>query len=151
MMRLIFQVSLSKPKRNFDLGKSDVVVEHQEYMEALMRKLKAPRCLYEDPFTIVENSTKKYHVYDEATHWKQRKPMISYFFYIQITICFLYVLIYNMFFIFLAWREVCKCWAIQRVSYLLLFGKWFLFVVQNSQWQSNCKIWSKERKTQGSK
>ncbi|PWA38161.1 hypothetical protein CTI12_AA584760 [Artemisia annua] len=37
-------VTTSKPKRIFDLGESEVLIEHEEYMEALMRKLKAPGC-----------------------------------------------------------------------------------------------------------
>ncbi|GJU78645.1 pentatricopeptide repeat-containing protein [Tanacetum coccineum] len=61
------------PKRMFDMGISDTVKEHEQDMNALMRRIKGKGCELKDPFTMVDK-TEKYPIYDEATHWKLKKP-----------------------------------------------------------------------------
>ncbi|GKA36474.1 hypothetical protein Tco_0722965, partial [Tanacetum coccineum] len=61
------------PKRMFDIGISDTVKEHEQDMNALMRRIKGNGCELKDPFTMIDK-TKKYPIYDEATYWKLKKP-----------------------------------------------------------------------------
>ncbi|GJW15284.1 pentatricopeptide repeat-containing protein, partial [Tanacetum coccineum] len=61
------------PKRMFDMGISDTVKEHELDVNALMRRIKGKGCELKDPFTMVDK-TEKYPIYDEATHWKLKKP-----------------------------------------------------------------------------
>ncbi|GJZ09132.1 putative reverse transcriptase domain-containing protein, partial [Tanacetum coccineum] len=57
-------------------GESDIVIEHKEYMDKLMYRLRDVGDDLTDPFTILENEkpTKKFPIHDEQTHWKMRKP-----------------------------------------------------------------------------
>ncbi|GJU25610.1 disease resistance TIR-NBS-LRR class family protein [Tanacetum coccineum] len=64
------------PKRMFDIGISDTVKEHEQDMNALMRRIKGKGCELKDPFTMVDK-TEKYPIYDEATHWKLKKPKLG--------------------------------------------------------------------------
>ncbi|GKF04708.1 hypothetical protein Tco_0035376, partial [Tanacetum coccineum] len=64
------------PKRMFDIGISDTVKEHEQDMNALMRRIKGKGCELKDPFTMVDK-TEKYLIYDEATHWKLKKPKLG--------------------------------------------------------------------------
>ncbi|GJU06343.1 hypothetical protein Tco_1122773 [Tanacetum coccineum] len=64
------------PKRMFDIGISDTVKEHEQDMNALMRRIKGKGCELKDPFTMVDK-TMKYPIYDEATHWKLKKPKLG--------------------------------------------------------------------------
>ncbi|GKB86872.1 hypothetical protein Tco_0959144 [Tanacetum coccineum] len=66
--------SISHPKRVVDISLNATVLEHEAYMETLIKKLRGSKCRKKDPFTIVEKSRDKYPVYDEGTHWKMRKP-----------------------------------------------------------------------------
>ncbi|GJU49426.1 pentatricopeptide repeat-containing protein [Tanacetum coccineum] len=69
--------SISQPKRVVDISVNATVLEHEAYMEALMKKLRGSECGKKDPFTVVEKSGDKYPVYDEGTHWNMRKPHIG--------------------------------------------------------------------------
>ncbi|GJX81222.1 pentatricopeptide repeat-containing protein [Tanacetum coccineum] len=60
----------------FDMGISDTVKEHEQDMNALMRRIKGKGCELKDPFIMVDK-TKKYPIYDEATHWKLKKPKLG--------------------------------------------------------------------------
>ncbi|GKD82760.1 pentatricopeptide repeat-containing protein [Tanacetum coccineum] len=64
------------PKRMFDMGISDTVKEHEQDMNALMRRIKGKGCELKDPFTMVDKN-EKYPIYDEATHWKLKKPKLG--------------------------------------------------------------------------
>ncbi|GJV47685.1 pentatricopeptide repeat-containing protein [Tanacetum coccineum] len=64
------------PKRMFDIGISDTVKEHEQDMNALMRRIKGNGCELKDPFTMIDK-TEKYPIYDEATHWKLKKPKLG--------------------------------------------------------------------------
>ncbi|GJY13061.1 pentatricopeptide repeat-containing protein [Tanacetum coccineum] len=50
----------------------DIVKKHQD-MDALMRRIKAKGCDLKDHFHLVDKS-EWYPIYDEATHWKLKKP-----------------------------------------------------------------------------
>ncbi|GJW40552.1 hypothetical protein Tco_0066397 [Tanacetum coccineum] len=69
--------SISHPKRVVDISLNATVLEHEAYMETLMKKLRGSKCRKKDPFTIIEKSRDKYPVYDEGTYWKMRKPHIG--------------------------------------------------------------------------
>ncbi|GJR38702.1 hypothetical protein Tco_1214386 [Tanacetum coccineum] len=54
------------------LGLTPLVREHQNYMEALLRKLKGNEMGITDPFSIVEKSKEKYPIHDDQTHCDSR-------------------------------------------------------------------------------
>ena len=53
------------PLKNIDMGISDTVMEHEEDMDALMRRIKGKCSNLQDPFHMVDK-TVKYPIYDEA-------------------------------------------------------------------------------------
>ncbi|GJZ12525.1 hypothetical protein Tco_0547755 [Tanacetum coccineum] len=73
----IDNVGTSKPKRVHDFGDSETVIEHEEFMDDLMRKLKRVDHEMEDPFKIVETKVEKYPIHDEDTHWRMRKRKVG--------------------------------------------------------------------------
>ncbi|GJV68193.1 pentatricopeptide repeat-containing protein [Tanacetum coccineum] len=60
----------------FDMGISDTVKEHEQDMDILMRRIKAKGNDLKDPFHLVDK-TERYPLYDEATHWKLKKPKLG--------------------------------------------------------------------------
>nr|GEW82496.1 pentatricopeptide repeat-containing protein [Tanacetum cinerariifolium] len=67
------------PNRVYDVGESHTEIEHEEYMDKLMHQLRDKGDGLTDPFTILENdqSSKKFLIHDEQTHWKIRKPKVG--------------------------------------------------------------------------
>ncbi|GJX33201.1 hypothetical protein Tco_0243056 [Tanacetum coccineum] len=65
--------------RVYDVGDSDTVIEHEEYMDKLMHQLRDVGDGLIDPFTILENdqTDEKFLIHDEQTHWKMRKPKVG--------------------------------------------------------------------------
>nr|GEX77746.1 pentatricopeptide repeat-containing protein [Tanacetum cinerariifolium] len=64
------------PIRMFDMGLSDAVKEHEQDMDILMRRIKAKGNDLKDPFHLVDK-TERCPLYDEATHWKLKKPKLG--------------------------------------------------------------------------
>nr|GEU52332.1 pentatricopeptide repeat-containing protein [Tanacetum cinerariifolium] len=65
-------VGCSRPNRVYDVGESDTVIEHEEYMDKLMHRLRDKGDVLTDSFIILENdqSNEKFPIHDEHTHWK---------------------------------------------------------------------------------
>lgn len=66
----------TKATRRYDVGCSDTIIEHEQAMDALMRRLKGAGSGLTDPFTIVEKCTERYPIYNDATHWKLKKAKV---------------------------------------------------------------------------
>ena len=69
----------SRQKKWDVIGENDTVLEHEEFLDDLMRKLKG--CDDDDvnltyPFQMVETNVERYPVYDADTHWKMQKPKV---------------------------------------------------------------------------
>ena len=72
-----------------DFGDGETLIEHEEFMDDLMRQLKGANDEMEDPFKIVETKVEKYPIHDEDTHWRLRRPnvfIIFSIFNLQITV-----------------------------------------------------------------
>lgn len=59
-------------------GDSETILEHEEFMDDLLRKLRGAGCGTTDPFQIVETKVEKYPVYDEETHWRMWEPKVMF-------------------------------------------------------------------------
>ncbi|GKD33302.1 hypothetical protein Tco_1248811 [Tanacetum coccineum] len=59
------------------VGLTPLIIEHEKYMEALLKILKGKGMGITDPFAIVEESNEKYPIYDNFTHWKLKKPKLG--------------------------------------------------------------------------
>lgn len=68
--------SSSRQKRTYADGDSATVMQHEEFMEDLMRNLRQADVDLTDPFTVVEKKLDKYPTYDVDTHWRMRKPTV---------------------------------------------------------------------------
>ena len=62
----------SRQKKWDGIGENDIVLEHEEFLDDLMRKLKGcdDGVNLKDPFQMVETNVERYPVYDADTHWK---------------------------------------------------------------------------------
>ena len=67
-----------KQKRAYVVGDNETVIEHEEFMDDLLRKLSADNGKT-DPFHVVETKVEKYPIHDEETHWRMRKPTVCIF------------------------------------------------------------------------
>ena len=70
--------SSSRQNRCYDDGDSVTIMEHEEFMEGLMRNLRQDEADLTDPFKIVEVKLDKYPIYDVDTHWRMRKPKVMF-------------------------------------------------------------------------
>ena len=68
--------SSSRQTRSYDDGDSATIMEHEEFMEDLMRDLRQDDANLTDPFKIVEVKLDKYPIHDVDTHWRMRKPKV---------------------------------------------------------------------------
>nr|GEW27084.1 putative reverse transcriptase domain-containing protein [Tanacetum cinerariifolium] len=70
---------IQRPNKVYDVGESDTIIDHKEYMDKLMHQLRDKNDGLTDPFTILENdqSNEKFPIHDEHTHWKVRKPKVA--------------------------------------------------------------------------
>nr|GEV10169.1 pentatricopeptide repeat-containing protein [Tanacetum cinerariifolium] len=62
--------------KGYGVGDSETIMEHEEFMDDLIRKLRDGDGIT-DPFKIVESKVEKYPIQDVETHWKMRKPKLS--------------------------------------------------------------------------
>ena len=70
-----------RPTRVYDVAETDIVRDHQEYMDNLMYQLRQGDDGLTDPFTILEANGDKYPSHDNQTHWKLRKPQVYFILY----------------------------------------------------------------------
>ena len=68
-----------RQKREYRVGDSETVIEHDEFMDELIRKLSSNSEKWTDPFTIVESKVEKFPIHDADTHWKMRKPKVIHY------------------------------------------------------------------------
>ena len=68
-----------RQKRVYRVGDSETVIEHEEFMDELIRKLSSNGDDMTDPFTIVESKVDKFPIHDADTHWKMRKPKVIHY------------------------------------------------------------------------
>ncbi|GJT45857.1 pentatricopeptide repeat-containing protein [Tanacetum coccineum] len=61
-------------QRVYGVGDSETLMEHEEFMDDLMKKLRDEGDAITDPFKIVESKSEKYPIHDVETHWRMRKP-----------------------------------------------------------------------------
>ncbi|GJT22827.1 reverse transcriptase [Tanacetum coccineum] len=66
----------SRPKTLYGLGESETILEHEEFMDDLVRKMREcdDDAELTDPFKLVETRVEKYPTHDQDTHWKMKKP-----------------------------------------------------------------------------
>ncbi|GJW34737.1 hypothetical protein Tco_0057657 [Tanacetum coccineum] len=55
----------------------ETVIEHEEFMDHLMRKLKGADDIIKDSFKIVETKVEKYPIHDEETHRRMQKQHVG--------------------------------------------------------------------------
>nr|GEV37114.1 pentatricopeptide repeat-containing protein [Tanacetum cinerariifolium] len=61
----------SRYTRVYGVGDSETVMDHEEFMDDLMRKLRDEGDGMTDPVKIVESKVKKYPIHDVETHWQR--------------------------------------------------------------------------------
>ncbi|GJX59209.1 hypothetical protein Tco_0290599 [Tanacetum coccineum] len=68
----------SRPKTLYGLGETETVLEHEEFMDDLVRKIREcdDDAELTDPFKLVETRVEKYPTHDQDTHWKMKKPKV---------------------------------------------------------------------------
>ncbi|GKA37409.1 hypothetical protein Tco_0723974 [Tanacetum coccineum] len=66
----------SRPKTLYGLGESETILEHEEFMDDLVRKMREcdDDAELTNPFKLVETRVEKYPTHDQDTHWKMKKP-----------------------------------------------------------------------------
>ncbi|GKB63282.1 hypothetical protein Tco_0919468, partial [Tanacetum coccineum] len=66
----------SRPKTLYRLVESETFLEHEEFMDDLVRKMGDydDDAYIIDPFKLVETKVEKYPTHDQDTHWKMKKP-----------------------------------------------------------------------------
>ncbi|GJS78118.1 pentatricopeptide repeat-containing protein [Tanacetum coccineum] len=64
-------------QRVYGVGDSETLMEHEEFMDDLIRKVRDEGDGTTDPFKIVESKVEKYPIHDVETHWRMRKPKIG--------------------------------------------------------------------------
>ena len=71
----------SRQKKRDGISEKDTVLEHEEFLDDLLRKLKGcdNDVTLTDPFKMVETNVETYPVYDADTHWKMQKPTVILF------------------------------------------------------------------------
>ena len=69
----------SRGKQWDGIGENETVLEHEEFLGDLLRKLKGcdDDAKLTDPFQMVETNVERYPVYDADTHWKLQKPKVT--------------------------------------------------------------------------
>ncbi|GJY93776.1 pentatricopeptide repeat-containing protein [Tanacetum coccineum] len=69
----------SRPKTLYGLGETETVLEHEEFMDDLVRKMREcdDDAELTDPFKLVETRVEKYPTHDQDTHWKMKKPKVG--------------------------------------------------------------------------
>ncbi|GJZ80384.1 hypothetical protein Tco_0645378, partial [Tanacetum coccineum] len=70
---------ISRPKTLYGLGETETVLEHEEFMDDLVRKMREcdDDAELTDPFKLVETIVEKYRTHDQDTHWKMKKPKVG--------------------------------------------------------------------------
>nr|GEW42124.1 hypothetical protein [Tanacetum cinerariifolium] len=66
----------SRSKRLYEMVDSETIIEHKEFMDDLLRKLRGDGCGTTYPFHLLETKVDKYPIHDEDTHWRIKKPKI---------------------------------------------------------------------------
>ncbi|GJV64691.1 hypothetical protein Tco_1475519 [Tanacetum coccineum] len=64
-------------RRVYKVGDSETIIEHEEFMDELIEKLKDGGDVTTDPFKILESKVEKYPIHDVDTHWRMRKPKVG--------------------------------------------------------------------------
>ncbi|GJU45628.1 pentatricopeptide repeat-containing protein [Tanacetum coccineum] len=64
-------------RRVYEVGDSETIIEHEEFMDDLIEKLKDGGDVTTDPFKILESKVEKYPIHDVDTHWRMRKPKVG--------------------------------------------------------------------------
>ncbi|GKA04612.1 pentatricopeptide repeat-containing protein [Tanacetum coccineum] len=59
---------------NYTVYRYETLMEHEEFLDDLIRKLRDGGDGVTDPFKIVESIVKKYPIHDVETHWRMQKP-----------------------------------------------------------------------------
>ncbi|GKD79970.1 pentatricopeptide repeat-containing protein, partial [Tanacetum coccineum] len=67
----------SRYKRVYGVGDSETVMDHEEFMDNLIRKLRDEGDGMSDPFKIMESKVEKYPIHDVETHWRMQKPKVG--------------------------------------------------------------------------
>ncbi|GJU25458.1 pentatricopeptide repeat-containing protein [Tanacetum coccineum] len=64
----------SRPKTIYGLGESETILEHEEFIDDLVRKMRECDDDTEltDPFKLVEMELEKYPTHDQDTHWENK-------------------------------------------------------------------------------
>nr|GFA55275.1 pentatricopeptide repeat-containing protein [Tanacetum cinerariifolium] len=58
----------SRSKRLYKMGDSETIIEHKEFMDDLLWKLRGDGCGTTDPFQLVATKVEKYPIHDEDTY-----------------------------------------------------------------------------------
>ncbi|GKC72333.1 hypothetical protein Tco_1118216 [Tanacetum coccineum] len=66
-----------RQRRVYEVGDSETIIEHEEFMDDLITKLRDKGDDIIDPFKIVESKGEKYRIHDVDTHWRMRKPQVG--------------------------------------------------------------------------
>nr|GEX59711.1 pentatricopeptide repeat-containing protein [Tanacetum cinerariifolium] len=66
-----------RPKSVFDIHEAHHVLEHERFMNELLRKLKDGKNGITDPFRLVEHKVEQYPIHNEQTHWRMSKPKVD--------------------------------------------------------------------------
>ncbi|GJY59206.1 hypothetical protein Tco_0459098 [Tanacetum coccineum] len=67
------------PRHICGLGETETVLEHEEFMDDLVRKIREcdDDAELTNPFKLVETRVEKYPTHDQDTHWKMKKPKVG--------------------------------------------------------------------------
>ncbi|GJS22319.1 pentatricopeptide repeat-containing protein [Tanacetum coccineum] len=74
--RFVDYLSDGEEDRLYEMGDSETLIEHMEFMDDLLWKLRGDGCETTYPFQLVDTKVEKYPIHDEDTNWKVRKPKI---------------------------------------------------------------------------
>ncbi|GJR92495.1 hypothetical protein Tco_0264669 [Tanacetum coccineum] len=66
-----------RQRKVYEVGVSETIIEHEEFMDDLITKLRDEGDGIIDPFKIVESKVEKYRIHDVNTHWRMRKPQVG--------------------------------------------------------------------------
>ncbi|GJW15473.1 pentatricopeptide repeat-containing protein [Tanacetum coccineum] len=66
-----------RKKRQYVVGDYETVIEHEGFMDDLLRKLSQDNGNVMTEFHIVETKVEKYPIHDVDTHWRMRKPKVG--------------------------------------------------------------------------
>nr|GEV68705.1 pentatricopeptide repeat-containing protein [Tanacetum cinerariifolium] len=66
-----------RKKKMYEVDNSETIIEHVEFMDDLIRKLKDRGDGITDPFKILKSKVEKYLIHDVDSHRRMRKPKVG--------------------------------------------------------------------------